>query len=138
MKTLIEPFRIKTIEPIKQTTIEEREKILENAYFNPFLIHSEDILIDFLTDSGTGAMSDRQWSAIMKGDESYAGSKSFFKFEKVVRVIMGFKHVIPTHQGRAAERILFSLMVKENEMVPRRSTLPKMFNSFNALNIIGF
>ncbi len=110
MKTIIEPFKIKSVEPIKFTTQSERESILRRASFNPFLIRAEDVLIDLLTDSGTSAMSAKQWAGMMDGDESYAGSKSFFRFEKVVRKITGFKHIIPTHQGRAAERILFSLV----------------------------
>lgn len=118
MKTLIEPFKIKMVEPIRQTTPAERVKILKKAHYNPFLIKADDILLDFLTDSGTGAMSDRQWAAIMMGDESYAGSRSFFNFEKQVNSITGFKHVIPTHQGRAAERILFSILVKEGQKIP--------------------
>jgi tryptophanase len=121
MKTLIEPFKIKMVEPIKQTTERQRTEILKGAYYNPFMIRAEDVLIDFLTDSGTGAMSDRQWGALLQGDEAYAGSKSFFHFEKMVRKITGFKHIIPTHQGRAAERILFSVMVKEGDMVPNNT-----------------
>ena len=121
MKTLIEPFKIKVVEAIKQTTEKEREKILKEAFYNIFLVHAEHILMDFLTDSGTGAMSDRQWGAVMMGDESYAGSRSFFKFEETVKEIMGFKHIIPTHQGRAAERILFSIMVKKGDMVPNNT-----------------
>lgn len=121
MKTLIEPFKIKMVESIKFTSEEERERILKESYYNPFMIKAEDIIIDFLTDSGTGAMSDRQWSAIMIGDESYAGSRSFFRFEQVIKKITGFKHVIPTHQGRAAERILFSLLVKKDDMVPNNT-----------------
>jgi tryptophanase len=108
--TIIEPFKIKMVEPIRFTTREERLSILEKAYYNPFLIHAEDILIDLLTDSGTSAMSAAQWGAMMVADESYAGSRSFFKFEKVVRELTGFKHIIPTHQGRAAERILFEIL----------------------------
>ena len=119
--TIIEPFRIKVVEPIRQTTEEERAQILKDAHYNPFMIKAEDILIDFLTDSGTGAMSDRQWGALMTGDESYAGSRSFFKFESVVKKITGFKHIIPTHQGRAAERILFSITVKEGDIVPNNT-----------------
>lgn len=121
MKTLIEPFKIKMVEAIKQTTPKQREQILKKAHYNPFLIHAEDILLDFLTDSGTGAMSDRQWGAIMTGDEAYAGSRSFFRFEEMVRNITGFKNIIPTHQGRAAERILFSLLVKPGMAVPNNT-----------------
>lgn len=121
MKSLIEPFKIKMVESIRQTTEAERSEILEQAHYNPFLIHANDILIDFLTDSGTGAMSDRQWAAIMSGDESYAGSRSYFRFEEVVRNITGFTHIIPTHQGRAAERILFSIALKEGDMVPNNT-----------------
>ncbi len=121
MKTLIEPFKIKMVEPIKQTTERQRTEILKGAHYNPFMIRAEDVLIDFLTDSGTGAMSDRQWGALLQGDEAYAGSRSFFHFEKLVRKITGFKHIIPTHQGRAAERILFSVMVKEGNMVPNNT-----------------
>ncbi len=121
MSIIIEPFRIKVVEPIRQTTEEERKEILKNAHYNPFMIKSDDILIDFLTDSGTGAMSDRQWGALMQGDESYAGSRSFFRFESVVKKITGFKHIIPTHQGRAAERILFSIMVNKGDIVPNNT-----------------
>ena len=121
MKTLIEPFKVKVVESIRQTSQKEREKILKDAFYNPFLIDAQSILIDFLTDSGTGAMSDRQWAAVMEGDESYAGSKSYFKFEQAVREIMGFMHIIPTHQGRAAERILFSLFAKKGHMVPNNT-----------------
>jgi len=121
MKTLFEPFKIKMVEPIRQTTEAERSGILKQAHYNPFLIHADDILIDFLTDSGTGAMSDRQWAAIMQGDESYAGSRSFYRFEETVRNITGFKNIIPTHQGRAAERILFSISVKEGNCIPNNT-----------------
>jgi tryptophanase len=121
VKTLIEPFRIKMTEAIKQTTENQRIGFLKKAHYNPFTIHADDILIDFLTDSGTGAMSDRQWAAMMIGDESYAGSKSFFRFEAAVKNIMGFKHIIPTHQGRAAERILFSILVKSGLKIPNNT-----------------
>lgn len=109
MKTIIEPFKIKSVEPIYFTKPEERIWILKKAYFNPFLIHSDKVLIDLLTDSGTSAMSSNQWAGIMKGDESYAGSPSFFRFEKTVQQITGMPLVIPTHQGRAAEKILFTI-----------------------------
>lgn len=110
MKTIIEPFKIKSVEPIRFTTLEQREKILKDAFYNPFMIHSRDVIIDLLTDSGTSAMSSEQWAGIMRGDEAYAGSQSFFRFERVVKKITGFKHIIPTHQGRAAEKILFSIL----------------------------
>lgn len=110
MQTIIEPFRIKSVEPIYFNTKEERKLILEKAFYNPFLVHSADVLIDLLTDSGTSAMSSNQWAGIMQGDESYAGSPSFFRFEKTIQDITGMPIVIPTHQGRAAEKILFSIL----------------------------
>lgn len=109
MATIIEPFRIKSVEPLYFTTLEERKRILEEAHHNLFLIRSEQVLIDLLTDSGTAAMSAKQWAGIMVGDESYAGSPSFYRFQEVTQKITGFKHIIPTHQGRAAEKILFTL-----------------------------
>lgn len=121
MKTIIEPFKIKSVEPIKFTTLEERERVLQAAYYNMFLIPAEDVLIDLLTDSGTAAMSADQWAGMMQGDESYAGARSFYKFEKKVRELTGLKHIIPTHQGRAAERILFSLVGGKGKYVPNNS-----------------
>lgn len=109
MKTIIEPFKIKSVEPIHFTTREQRIKIIKEACYNPFLIHADDVLIDLLTDSGTSAMSSAQWAGIMTGDESYAGSKSFFHFEKTIQDLTGMPVVIPTHQGRASEKILFSV-----------------------------
>ncbi|MCI0596766.1 MAG: tryptophanase [candidate division Zixibacteria bacterium] len=109
-KTIIESFKIKSVEPIKMTTRAQREEIIKTARYNPFLIRAEDVLIDLLTDSGTSAMSSEQWAALMRGDESYAGAQSFFRFEAVVKEIFGFSQIIPTHQGRAAEKILFSII----------------------------
>src|SRR5213079_1104976 len=120
-RTIIEPFKIKSVEPIKWTTREERERHLRDAYYNLFLLPAEHVLIDLLTDSGTGAMSSRQWAAMMEGDESYAGSPSFERFRRAVEGIFGYKHVIPTHQGRAAERILFSVMCKKGDVVPNNT-----------------
>ena len=117
MHTIIEPFRIKSVEPIYFNTKEERQSILEKAFYNPFLIHSNDVLIDLLTDSGTSAMSSNQWAGIMRGDESYAGSPSFFRFEKTIQNITGLPIVIPTHQGRAAEKILFSIIGGEGKFI---------------------
>ncbi len=114
----LEPFRIKSVQPFRVTTCAERTEILERAHHNLFLVHADDVMIDLLTDSGTAAMSSAQWGALMRGDESYAGSASFFRFESVVKDLTGFKHVIPTHQGRAAERILFSLVGGKGKAIP--------------------
>ncbi|MBM4176750.1 MAG: tryptophanase [Ignavibacteria bacterium] len=121
MKTIIEPFKIKSVESIRFTSKIEREKILKDAFFNTFLIHSQDVLIDLLTDSGTSAMSSEQWAGIMRGDEAYAGSQSFYRFESVIQKITGFKYIIPTHQGRAAEKILFSIVGGEKKYFPNNT-----------------
>ncbi len=117
-KTLIEPFRIKSVEPIRMTTREERVKLLEAAKLNVFKLRAEDVLIDWLTDSGTGAMSSAQWGAIMVGDESYAGARSFYRLESVLKDITGMEHFVPTHQGRAAEKVLFTAVCKKGDLVP--------------------
>ena len=121
IRTIIEPFKIKTVEPIRWTTRAEREELLRQAHYNLFLLPAEDVLIDLLTDSGTAAMSTRQCAAMMQGDESYAGSRSFQRFRRAVQAIFGYRHVIPAHQGRAAERILFSVMCKKGDVVPNNT-----------------
>jgi tryptophanase len=118
VRTIIEPFRIKSVEPLRHTTPQERERFLEDAGYNLFQIRARDILIDLLTDSGTSAMSTEQWAAIMRGDESYAGSESFFRLKRVVDDLTGFRHMMPAHQGRAAERILFTVLCKPGHVVP--------------------
>jgi tyrosine phenol-lyase len=120
-RTIIEPFRIKSVEPIRWTTRAERDKLLRAAHYNLFLLPAADVLIDLLTDSGTGAMSTHQWAAVMEGDESYAGSKSFDRFRESVQNIFGYRHVIPAHQGRAAERILFGVTCKKGDVVPNNT-----------------
>src|SRR6266581_4034574 len=121
MHTIIEPFRIKMVEPLKMTTRGEREAILQRAHFNPFLIPAEDVLIDLLTDSGTAAMSAEQWAGMLRGDESYAGARSWYRFEKVLRELTAMPHILPTHQGRASERILFELVGGAGKVVPNNN-----------------
>jgi tryptophanase len=120
-RTIIEPFRIKSVDALKFTRREEREAALEAAGRNVFLLHADDVLVDLLTDSGTGAMSAAQWGALMQGDESYAGSRSFYRFRDVVQALTGFTHIIPTHQGRAAERILFHTTLAPGQVVPNNN-----------------
>ncbi len=117
-RTIIEPFKIKVVEPLQMKTRNERELILKQAHYNLFLVRADDVTFDFLTDSGTTAMSANQWAAMMVADESYAGSRSFHRFRDVVEKITGYEHVIPTHQGRAAERLLFGALLKPGMKVP--------------------
>ena len=121
MKTIIEPFRIKSIEPIYFTTETERKQMLADVGYNLFGLKAENVIIDLLTDSGTSAMSAMQWSGIMNGDESYAGSRSFYRFEETIKKITGLTHIIPTHQGRAAEKILFSIVGGEGQIIPNNT-----------------
>jgi len=121
VKTIIEPFKIKMVEPIKMTTPAERDAILRRAHFNGFLIPAEDVMIDLLTDSGTSAMSSEQWAGMLRGDESYAGARSWFRFEKVLRELTGMPYVLPTHQGRASERILFELLGGPGKVIPNNN-----------------
>ncbi|MDP1581409.1 MAG: tryptophanase, partial [Candidatus Didemnitutus sp.] len=133
--TIIEPFRIKTVEPIRFTTREQRVAALSEAHYNQFLIKAEDVIIDLLTDSGTGAMSSAQWAGMMQGDESYAGARSFFRFEASVREITGFAHIIPTHQGRAAERILFGTACSAGQVVPNNTHFDTTRANLEALGV---
>lgn len=121
MKTIIEPFRVKSVEPIRMTTRAERESILKAAHFNTFLVRGSDVIIDLLTDSGASAMSSDQWAGIMRGDESYAGSESFFRLQAVLKDLTGFEQVLPTHQGRASERILFELIGGSGKVIPNNA-----------------
>jgi tryptophanase len=121
MKTIIEPFKIKTIEPLRFTSPDERETILKEAGYNLFNIYADNVLIDLLTDSGTSAMSARQWGGMIEGDEAYAGSKSFYRLEKTVKDLTGFRHIIPTHQGRAAEKILFNIVGGNDKIIPNNT-----------------
>ena len=121
MKTIIEPHRVKMVEPIRLTDRAERERLIAEAHYNLFLLHADDVIIDLLTDSGTSAMSSEAWGAMMRGDESYAGARSWYRFRDTVTDIFGFEQVIPTHQGRAAERILFSVMVQPGSVVPNNT-----------------
>jgi tryptophanase len=120
-RTIIEPFRIHSVEPMVMTTVEQRREAVRGAGFNLFQLRAQDVLIDLLTDSGTGAMSRDQWAAIQHGDESYAGSPSYFVFRDAVRELFPFEHIIPTHQGRAAEKILFTVLGGPGKVVPNNT-----------------
>jgi tyrosine phenol-lyase len=117
-RPVAEPYKIKSVEPIRMTTRAERERAIAAAGYNTFLLRSEDVYIDLLTDSGTNAMSDRQWAAMMTGDEAYAGAKSFYRFESAVREIYGFEHVVPTHQGRGAEHLISRILIRPGHVIP--------------------
>ncbi len=118
MRFPAEPFRIKVVEPLRRVSREERERLIREAGLNIFAVPADSIYVDLLTDSGTSAMSDHQWAGLMIGDESYAGSRNFYHFEATVRSIFGYRHVIPTHQGRVAENLLFSTILKPGDVVP--------------------
>src|SRR5574337_608288 len=133
-KTIIEPFRIKMVEPIQMSTPEERKEFLKAAQYNPFQLHSQEVIIDFLTDSGTSAMSANQWSGMMKGDESYAGASSWQKMEKAVRDLTGYEYVLPTHQGRAAERILYSYLGGKGKVFIRDRKSTRLNSSHHSIS----
>src|SRR6476661_2774764 len=118
MRFPAEPFRIKVVEPLRRVSREERERLIREAGLNIFAVPADSIYVDLLTDSGTSAMSDNQWAGLMIGDESYAGSRNFYHFEAAVRAIFGYRHVIPTHQGRVAENLLFSTILEAGDVVP--------------------
>ena len=138
MKTIIEPFRIKSVEPIRMTTRAERENMIRTAHYNLFALHSDDVIIDLLTNSGTGAMSAAQWAAMMRGDESYAGSPSFYRFEAAVKNLMPFKHIVPTHQGRAAEAILFSIFGGAGRKIPSNTHFDTTRGNIEASGAEGY
>ncbi len=135
MRTRIEPFKIKSVEKIAITTEAEREQFIKDAHYNTFYLKSEQITLDFLTDSGTTAMSSKQWAQLLDGDESYAGSKSYYKFENKVKEITGFKHIIPTHQGRAAERILFNVIRADGKVIPNNTHFDTTRGNIEFLNM---
>lgn len=142
MKTQIEPFKIKAVEPIAITTREQREQYLKEASYNAFALRSDHVTIDLLTDSGTTAMSSKQWAALMDGDESYAGSVSYYKFENEVKKITGFKYILPTHQGRAAERVLFTALGVQGKFIPNNTHFDTTrgnieFNHGNAVDLLN-
>lgn len=136
-KTIIEPFRIKVIEPIKMTTVEQRKKLIKDAHYNVFQLHSDDVIIDLLTDSGTSAQSAEQIAALTRGDESYAGSPSFYRFLESVRELMPFNHIFPTHQGRAAERILARAIAREGARVPNNTFFDTTRANFEEQGIVA-
>src|SRR5262249_31603625 len=141
MSVIIEPFRIKVVEPIALHTREQRRACLERARYNLFSLAAEDVTFDLLTDSGTAAMSAAQWGAMMVADESYAGSRSFARFESVVRELTGYRHIIPTHQGRAAERILAQIRIQQGSVIPSNNHFDTTranieYNSGEALDLV--